>query len=287
MQEIPILFAREHGDKFHEVVEVQGPCDQSFLMQVKVLKYGQCRVLLDRGWKAFVDGYILHKGDHLIFALTQTSKFTVYIFDEHGTRKRSSSLLHKTGCGFGSKTRTIATPKNEDRPQNQSPETSSPESPTVVGSVRIPAPFTDLKDSRIMSERTRKQRRCVTKSAQGNRAQSPTTLSGLADVEPSDDETKMYPAKTAVTEEFHDPGEGNKSGKDLREEIEVRSKGEKRSHPPLAHKSLDKRVGSKRPYFTKKLSAISLKCEGRCSQTHLVGFSLILYTWTTSRVRSP
>ena len=257
---------------------MQGPCDQSYLMQVKVLKYGQCRVLLDRGWKAFVDGYILHKGDHLIFALTYTSKFTVYIFDEHGNRKRSPSLLHKTGCGLGSKTRTTATPKKEDQPQNQSTDTSSPESPTVVESVRIPAPSTDLKDSQVNSERTRKQRRCVTKSAQGDRAQSPTTLSGLADVEPSDDETKMYPAKTAVTEEFQDQGEGNKSGEDLQEEIEVRLKGQKRSHPPLAHKSLDKRVGWKRPYFTKKLSAISLKYEGRHSQTHLVGFSLILHT---------
>ena len=35
VQEKPILFAREHGDKFHEVVEVQGAlegaCDQSYL----------------------------------------------------------------------------------------------------------------------------------------------------------------------------------------------------------------------------------------------------------------
>lgn len=117
--------------------------------------------------------------------------------------------------------------------------------------------------------------------------QSPAALSGLADVEPSHDETKTCPAKTVVTEELHEPG--NNRVKDLQEKIEVRSQGVKRSHPPLPHiKSFDKLPGSKRPCFTKKLAAISLKYEGRFSQTHLVGFhwELILYTWAEYRVRS-
>jgi hypothetical protein len=94
---------------------------------------------------------------------------SVYIFDELGTRKRSPSLLHKTGCGLGSNTRTIATPKKEDQHQSQHREATSPESLSVVASVRIPAPFTDLKDSQVNSERTRRQWQCVTKSAERNR----------------------------------------------------------------------------------------------------------------------
>ena len=137
---------------------------------------------------------------------------SVCIFDELGTRKRSPSLLHKTGCRLGSKTRTIATPKKEDPTSKPAQRGLFIWIMTVVVSVRIPAPFTDLKDSQVNSERTHRHWQCVTKSAERNRAQKFTTLSGLADLEPSDDATKMYPAKTAVTKEFHDPGEGNKSG---------------------------------------------------------------------------
>ena len=169
------------------------------------------------------ESYWTEGGKHLwmaTFCIRVTISFSPSLIPQSSQSTYSTSMepgkghprccIRHAECGLGSKTRTIATPKKEDQPQNQSTDTSSPESPTVVESVRIPAPSTDLKDSQVNSERTRKQRHCVTKSAQGNRPQSPTTLSGLADVEPSDDETKMYPAKTAVTKAFRDPGEGNK-----------------------------------------------------------------------------
>ena len=103
-QEIPSHFVHRHADSIQEFTSIQvrgagrEECQQ---WEIRLRVYWQSgtshkvKISSDRAWRSFMASSGLQTGDWLIFALTGTSTFDVYMFDNSGLSKVAVSR-HQT-----------------------------------------------------------------------------------------------------------------------------------------------------------------------------------------------
>lgn len=140
---------KEHGDKFHRCVTLEGPTGESWKVRLKIqLSKVQARVSFASGWRDFSRAHQLERGDLLLFSVVAESKFVVFLFSQAGKliRRRQTNVIRNREK-FPSRTLKFS---DDESPSEPEPSSSSPKRKTLRAATR--------KGSRVLPGRiTKKQ----------------------------------------------------------------------------------------------------------------------------------
>lgn len=249
---------QEHGDKFGEVVQIQGPCGTVSTIRIRIQRAAYHRVSFDSGWTDFLTSCNMVKGDHLIFALDGFSRFTVYIFDKLGKLKQPSDLVkgsnmlckhailqkkeeRTSACRFSGSHRN--NPEERRQYEDTLPVSRYSENPRKVNSVEETENSAGMKDPGSPED---------------------SQCNPLSDFE-------MFTTKPAVVDISDDNSTEDKRHINAGKDGEITSEEANNSRQ---WKDAMKTKGLGSPQFIKKLPLNSLKHRGFVNCTHLVSIQI-------------
>ncbi|KAF0922562.1 hypothetical protein E2562_038032 [Oryza meyeriana var. granulata] len=98
---VPARFANNFNGHISEEVNLKSPSGKTWSIGVVNSDTGE--VVLQSGWKEFVDAHSIQEGDCLLFRYSGVSSFDVLIFDPSGCEKASPHFVGNHGLGRAEK----------------------------------------------------------------------------------------------------------------------------------------------------------------------------------------